>query len=169
MSVLIRVFWLGAWFYSNINFDLLFTIDDRKVSSHILQPGRSKQHIVKIPTQHQRVGPLLSSGELLSSITKIQVQFVEKDLKPSKFHWMISKMVFSFFAVFFSTRGGEICRRCCARCFLRHFRVLLFIYVLEKLYDAILISEADFCTCTAYTGLALIASRIANSTIPQGM
>ena len=41
----------------------LFTIDDRKVSSHILQPGRPKLHIVKIPTQHQRVGPLLSSGD----------------------------------------------------------------------------------------------------------
>ena len=29
----------------------------------------------------------------VSSITKIQVQFVEKDLKPSKFHLKISKMV----------------------------------------------------------------------------
>ena len=46
-------------------FRLLFTIDNRKVSSHVLQPGRPKLHIVKIPTQHQRVGPLLSSGELL--------------------------------------------------------------------------------------------------------
>ena len=84
---------------------------------------------------------------------------------------MVEKNLVFFLSLqlFFSTRGGEgICRHCCARCFLRHFRVLLFIYVLEKLYDAILISEADFCTCTAYTGLALIASRIANSTIPQG-
>ena len=77
---------------------------------------------------------------------------------------------FLFLQFFFPTGGGENLQTLlrCARCFLRHFRVLLFIYVLEKLYDAILISEADFCTCTAYTGLALIASRIANSTIPQG-
>ena len=63
-----------------------------------------------------------------------------------------SKMVEStyvfFFLQFFFIRGG-FCTLC-VRCFLRHFRVLLFIYVLEMLYDAILISEADFCTCTAY-------------------
>ena len=43
---------------------LRITIDDRKVLSYILQPGRSKLHFVKIPTQHQSVGPLLSSGDL---------------------------------------------------------------------------------------------------------
>ena len=53
----------------NFNFDrfyLLFTINNRNVSSRTSQqPGRSKLHIVKIPTQHQWVGPLLSCGELL--------------------------------------------------------------------------------------------------------
>ena len=43
-----------------MNFDFVFTIDDRKVSSNILlQPGQSKQHFVKLPTQGQSVGPLL--------------------------------------------------------------------------------------------------------------
>ena len=36
-----------------IDFILLFTIDDRKVSSQVLQPGRPKLHIVKIPTRSQ--------------------------------------------------------------------------------------------------------------------
>ena len=43
-------FELDRFFWSETK---LFTIDDRKVSSHILQPGRPKLHIVKIPTWSQ--------------------------------------------------------------------------------------------------------------------
>ena len=42
---------------------MYFRFDFGKFYTMILKPRRPKLHIVKIPTQHQRVGPLLSSGD----------------------------------------------------------------------------------------------------------
>ena len=57
---------------------------DRKVSSHILQPGRSKQHFVKLPTQHQWVGPQLSLWSSLAN-TKYILSIYFSDLPKGPF------------------------------------------------------------------------------------
>ena len=65
------------------NFYYLWSTIDHNVLSHIpQQPGQPKLHVVKIPTQHQWIGPLLSLWRLLvcsNNILFIQSKFKKED------------------------------------------------------------------------------------------